>query len=116
MNMMDNMSQNQNLMNMKNQLTNIKSIFNKILTQNQCKGLTQDSKNNLINISIQFINFGIQLLNLGIANNYNIYNMNRNFKPQLEKAIKDLENINQNYIPKFFYNVNFQISDGNNFL
>ena len=116
MNMMNNMSQNQNLMNMKNQLINIESIFNQILTQNQCEGLTQDSKDNLIKLSIQFINFGIQLLNLGIANNYNIYNMNTYLKPQLEKAIKDLENINQNYIPKFFYNVNFQISDGNSFL
>ena len=39
--------------------------------------------------------------------------MNTYLKPQLEKAIKDLENIEQKYIPKFFYNVNFKISDGN---
>ena len=48
--MMDNMSQNHNLIYMKYQLTNIETIFNQILTQNQCEGLTQGSRANLINI------------------------------------------------------------------
>ena len=117
MNMMANFMQIQNLMNTKNQLTFIESQFNLLLTNMQNMGIAPNSYLNLSNISFQFINFGIQLLNLGIQCNNDLAN-STDIKSQLEESIKNLEDINQKYYykSKFFYNVIFDVSDGQKYL
>ena len=117
MNMMDNFTQIQNLINMKNQLTFIESQFNLLLTQMQNMGITNYSYPNIINISFQFINFGIDLLNIGVQHKNDMINT-IDIKPQLEESIKKLELINQQYNndSKFVYNVYFNFSNRQKYL
>ena len=117
MNMMDNFKQLQDLMNMKNQLTFIESQFNLLLTNIQNMGITNYSYPNLINISFQFINFGVDLLNIGVQYKDDVTNT-IDIKSRLEESIKTLEIINQRYYndSKFFYNVQFNVSNGQRFL
>ena len=117
MNMMDNFMQIQNLMNMKNQLTFIESQFNLLLANIQNQGIANYSYPNLINLSFQFINFGIDLLNIGVQHKDDMTNT-MNIKSQLEESIKKLEIINQKYYndSKFFYNVWFNVSNGQRYV
>ena len=117
MNMMDNFTQIQNLINMKNQLTFIEWQFNLLLAQMQNMGITNYSYPNLINLSFQFINFGIDLLNIGVQHMDDMTNT-MNIKSQLEESIKKLEIINQKYYndSKFFYNVRFDINNGQRYV
>ena len=117
MNMMANFNLIQNLINMKNQLAFIESQFNLALNNMQNMGISPNSYFDLVNISFQFIQFGTQLLRLGIQFNSNLPN-NADIKMQLEESIKNLEDINQKYYynTKIFYNVNFKVSNGKNYL
>ena len=114
-NMMDNMTQLQNLMNMKIQLTNIESQFNLLLSNMQNMGITPVSYANLNDISFQFINFCIQLLNIGIPRNNNIIN-NINLNQQIDNIINNLNNIKLNNPINMNQNINvmnFQNMNGN---
>ena len=115
MNMMD--YEIQNLMNMKNQLTFIESQFNLLLANIQNQGIANYSYPNLINLSFQFINFGIDLLNIGVQHMDDMTNT-MNIKSQLEESIKKLKIINQKYYndSKFFYNVKFNVSNGQRYV
>ena len=121
MNMLDNMTQLQNLMNLKMQLANIEAQYNLILTNMQNIGLTPDSYTNLNNVSFQFINFGIQLLNIGIPRSNNILN-NINLNQQIDNIIINLNSIkstnpfsmNQNMNMINFQNMNINAELNNN--
>ena len=104
-------------MNMKNQLTFIESQFNLLLANIQNQGIANYSYPNLINLSFQFINFGIDLLNIGVQHKDDMTNT-MNIKTQLEESIKNLEIINQKYYndSKFFYNVRFNVSNGQRYV
>ena len=93
---MDNNMHQQNLINLKMQLTSIEFQFNSLLTQIQNLGFIPNTNIQINNISFQILNFGVQLLNLGIQvndkNTMNIYNQ----KEQLNSIIILLKNISAN--------------------
>ena len=94
--MMDNNMHQQNLINLKMQLTSIEFQFNSLLTQIQNLGFIPNTNIQINNISFQILNFGVQLLNLGIQvndkNTMNFYNS----KEQINSIIIQLKNISAN--------------------
>ena len=129
MNPMNNYFQIQNLMNMKQELTNIELQFNSSLAQIQNMGIFSSAATQIFNISFQFINFGIGLINIGMQLSNNMFN-SFDIKLSINNIIDNLTNIskkipcningvinNQNFDENiqddgFRYNVVIQSSNG----
>ena len=97
MNPMNNYFQIQNLMNMKQELTNIELQFNSYLAQIQKMGIFPSAATQIFNISFQFINFGIGLINIGMQLSNNMFN-SFDIKLSINNIIDNLTNIS-NKIP-----------------
>ena len=100
----------QNLMNLKMQLTSIEFQFNSLLTQIQNLGFIPNTNIQINIISFQILNFGVQMLNLGIQVNDNITMNNNGTKEQINSIINQLKNISSNFSND---NINQTINDNN---
>ena len=114
MNMINNQSQIENLINMKTELANIESRFNLSISQLQNMGINPITSYEFICISLKLINFGIQMLSKGTQMNDDRVN-NIWIKQQIEYFGKNLINISTQ-IPYPKYNIKFEIFGGNNIL
>ena len=94
--MIDSNRWQQNLLNLKMQLTSIEFQFNSLFTQMQNMGFISNISIQINTISFQILNFGIQMLNLGIQVNDNMMMNNISSKDQINFIINQLKNILMN--------------------